>query len=259
MDGTVTIRDLNREFGWQLPDEHASTIAGLVLYEARRIPMVGQVFVFYGFRFEILTAAATRSPGCGWRRRFRDQAGRRSCRGNAGCGDRFRHHGDGEGAAEEARRRSHRSRGVSQDGAARELLHNRDFAFEGYRRADGHYDIEGRMTDRKSYAFPNDFRGEIAADEPLHDMRIRVTIDAEFRILDVVAETAAGPFEICPAITPAFAALKGARIGRGWSALLREKFGGVQGCTHHVELLRTLATVAFQTVYGGPMASTPAG
>jgi len=132
----------------------------------------------------------------------------------------------------------------------RELLHKRDFAFEGYLRADGHYDIEGRMTDRKSYAFPNDFRGEIQADEPLHDMRIRVTIDAEFQIIEVAADTAAGPFEICPAITPAFAALKGARIGRGWSALLKEKFGGVNGCTHHVELLRTLATVAFQTVYG---------
>jgi hypothetical protein len=132
----------------------------------------------------------------------------------------------------------------------RELLHKRDFAFEGYKRADGHYDIEGRMTDRKTYAFPNDFRGEITADEPLHDMRIRVTIDEEFQILDVIAETAAGPFEICPAITPVFASLKGARIGRGWSALLKEKFGGVAGCTHHVELLRTLATVAFQTIYG---------
>jgi len=132
----------------------------------------------------------------------------------------------------------------------REPLHKRDFAFEGYLRSDGHYDIEGRMTDRKSYAFPNDFRGEIQAGEPLHDMRIRVTIDAEFHILDIAAETAAGPFEICPAITPAFAALKGAQIGRGWSRLLREKFGGVHGCTHHVELLRTLATVAFQTVYG---------
>jgi len=132
----------------------------------------------------------------------------------------------------------------------RELLHKRDFAFEGYKRPDGNYDIEGRMTDRKSYAFPNDFRGEIQADEPLHDMRIRVTIDDEFRVLEVVAETAAAPFAVCPAITPVFAALKGARIGRGWSALLKEKFGGVQGCTHHVELLRTLATVAFQTVYG---------
>jgi len=54
MDGTVTIRDLNREFGWRLPDEQASTLAGLVLHEARQIPVVGQVFAFYGFRMEIL-------------------------------------------------------------------------------------------------------------------------------------------------------------------------------------------------------------
>jgi hypothetical protein len=81
-------------------------------------------------------------------------------------------------------------------------------------------------------------------------MRIRVTLDENFQILDIRAETAAAPFAICPAITPAFASLKGARIGRGWSALLKEKFGGIAGCTHHVELLRTLATVAFQTIYG---------
>ncbi len=54
VDGTVTIRDLNREFEWRLPDEEASTLAGLVLHEARRIPEVGQTFTFYGFRFEIL-------------------------------------------------------------------------------------------------------------------------------------------------------------------------------------------------------------
>jgi len=54
VDGIVTLRDLNREFGWRLPDEEASTLAGLVLHEARRIPDPGQVFVFYGFRFEIL-------------------------------------------------------------------------------------------------------------------------------------------------------------------------------------------------------------
>ena len=54
VEGTVTIRDLNRQFEWRLPDEEASTIAGLVLHEARRIPDVGQVFVFHDFRFEIL-------------------------------------------------------------------------------------------------------------------------------------------------------------------------------------------------------------
>lgn len=54
IDGTVTLRDLNRQFEWRLPDDEAATIAGLVLHEARRIPEVGQVFSFYGFRFEIL-------------------------------------------------------------------------------------------------------------------------------------------------------------------------------------------------------------
>ena len=54
VDGTVTIRDLNREFDWLLPDEDASTVAGLVLHEARTIPDVGQEFDFHGFRFRIL-------------------------------------------------------------------------------------------------------------------------------------------------------------------------------------------------------------
>jgi Mg2+/Co2+ transporter CorB len=55
-----TLRDLNREFGWGLPESVATTIAGLVLHEARRIPEVGQVYAFYGFRFEILKREGTR-------------------------------------------------------------------------------------------------------------------------------------------------------------------------------------------------------
>ena len=54
VDGTVTIRDLNREFEWDLPDEEAVTIAGLVLHESRRIPEIGQCFMFHGFRFDIV-------------------------------------------------------------------------------------------------------------------------------------------------------------------------------------------------------------
>ena len=54
VDGSVTLRDLNREYDWGLPDEEASTLAGLVLHEARQIPIAGQVFSFYGLRFEIL-------------------------------------------------------------------------------------------------------------------------------------------------------------------------------------------------------------
>jgi Mg2+/Co2+ transporter CorB len=54
IDGSMTIRDLNRLYDWNLPDEEASTIAGLVVYEAAVIPVPGQRFTFHNFRFEIL-------------------------------------------------------------------------------------------------------------------------------------------------------------------------------------------------------------
>ncbi|SLN32645.1 HlyC/CorC family transporter [Oceanibacterium hippocampi] len=52
--GTTAIRDLNRALDWKLPDDEATTVAGLVIHEAQIIPVVGQIFSFYGFRFEIL-------------------------------------------------------------------------------------------------------------------------------------------------------------------------------------------------------------
>jgi Mg2+/Co2+ transporter CorB len=54
VDGTVPLRDLNRSFDWRLPDEEVTTIAGLVIHEARMIPAQGQAFSFHGFRFEVL-------------------------------------------------------------------------------------------------------------------------------------------------------------------------------------------------------------
>jgi Mg2+/Co2+ transporter CorB len=54
VDGGVPIRDLNRVMEWNLPDEEATTIAGLVIHEARSIPEPGQTFTFHGFRFRIL-------------------------------------------------------------------------------------------------------------------------------------------------------------------------------------------------------------
>jgi Mg2+/Co2+ transporter CorB len=53
IDGTMTIRDLNRALDWYLPDDEANTIAGLVIHEAQMIPEAGQVFTFHKFRFEI--------------------------------------------------------------------------------------------------------------------------------------------------------------------------------------------------------------
>lgn len=60
VDGGTTIRDLNRTNDWNLPDEEANTIAGLVIHEAQMIPTVGLVFSFHGFRFEVMEREGNR-------------------------------------------------------------------------------------------------------------------------------------------------------------------------------------------------------
>ncbi|MEO0402376.1 MAG: HlyC/CorC family transporter [Pseudomonadota bacterium] len=60
VDGAMTIRDLNRATDWNLPDEEANTVAGLVIHEAQTIPTVGQVFSFHGFRFEVRARVGNR-------------------------------------------------------------------------------------------------------------------------------------------------------------------------------------------------------
>jgi Mg2+/Co2+ transporter CorB len=54
VDGVVSIRDLNRAMDWDLPDDHAVTVAGLVIHEAQTIPEAGQTFIFHGHRFQVL-------------------------------------------------------------------------------------------------------------------------------------------------------------------------------------------------------------
>lgn len=60
VEGSVPIRDLNRAMDWNLPDDEATTIAGLVIHEARAIPGAGQVFTFHGFRFEVMRRSRNR-------------------------------------------------------------------------------------------------------------------------------------------------------------------------------------------------------
>lgn len=54
IDGAVPIRDLNRTLDWKLPDDEATTVAGLVIHEAKMIPEPGQTFTFHGYRFQVL-------------------------------------------------------------------------------------------------------------------------------------------------------------------------------------------------------------
>lgn len=127
-------------------------------------------------------------------------------------------------------------------------LHLRNIECHGYRRGDGLFDIEGRVTDSKTYDFPNEFRGEIKAGENLHHMALRLTVDEDLLIHDVEAGFESYPYRICPDIAPAFHVLKGLKIAPGWTRKVRSLLGKTKGCTHLVELLGPIATVAFQTI-----------
>jgi hypothetical protein len=131
----------------------------------------------------------------------------------------------------------------------REHLHTRSITYEGYEREDGMWDIEAHMTDTKTSEFNNDWRGTVKVGEPLHEMRLRVTIDNGFVIRDIEAATENSPFQMCPDIAPNYKALIGINMGPGWRKAIRQKVGGRDGCTHLTELLFPMATVAFQTIW----------
>ncbi len=134
------------------------------------------------------------------------------------------------------------------DAQPREPIHDRHVRCRGYLRADGLWDIEGHLSDTKSYAFANQHRGEVKAGEPVHDMSLRLTIDDDFVIREVEAVTDFAPFRVCPAVTPNFQRLVGVKIAAGFRREIARRLGGVEGCTHLVELLGPMATTAFQTI-----------
>jgi hypothetical protein len=133
--------------------------------------------------------------------------------------------------------------------APREPIHTRTIDCRGFRRQDGLWDIEGHLTDTKTYAFSNQFRGVLPPGEPVHDMWLRITVDDRLVIHAVEAVTEASPYPVCPAITPSFQRLTGLRIYPGFQKQVRDLLGGTQGCTHLVDLLGPLATTAYQTVF----------
>ncbi|RMG32634.1 MAG: DUF2889 domain-containing protein [Gammaproteobacteria bacterium] len=134
--------------------------------------------------------------------------------------------------------------------AERQPLHSRTIHCEGYRRADGLWDIEAHLLDVRDEPMETFGRGEIAPGEPLHEMWMRMTVDDELQVRDLQASIEHAPYPSCPHFPRApLQKLIGQRIAPGWTARVRLVMGGIKGCTHLVELLGPLATTAIQTVY----------
>ena len=132
--------------------------------------------------------------------------------------------------------------------ADRQALHRRLIDMHGYERADGLFDIEAQLTDTKTYAFGNFDRGQIQPGEPLHGMWLRLTVGDDMVIRACEAVSDFTPYDVCPKATPNFAALAGVSVGPGFNRAVKERVGGVLGCTHLREVLAQMATVAYQTI-----------
>lgn len=135
------------------------------------------------------------------------------------------------------------------DELTRDELHFRRIDMRGWSRSDGLYEIEGRVTDRKPHVFtsPNGTK-VVPANEPIHDMGVKLVFDSNMVIRDVSAYTMSAPYADCFAAGKTLQAIKGLRIAGGWSREVRSRLGGAQSCTHLMEILIPMATAAYQSL-----------
>lgn len=131
--------------------------------------------------------------------------------------------------------------------AEREPLHTRTIEITGYIRKDGLWDIEGHLTDIKHYDHETRWRGDMPAGRPVHEMWARLTVDDHLEIQDCEVAFDNHPFPTCLESADTYKTLKGLRIGPGWMRGVRQRAGGIHGCTHVGELLSQIGTTAYQT------------
>jgi Protein of unknown function (DUF2889) len=134
--------------------------------------------------------------------------------------------------------------------SARHFITRRTIICEGYSREDGLLDVEGRLVDVRGFDMPRDWRDEVRAGQPIHDMSVRLSVDDNLLIHAVESVTDASPFPTCTEVTPNMQRLVGLTIGGGFKKRMQQLVGSTEGCTHIMTLLETLLGVAVHAVSG---------
>lgn len=134
--------------------------------------------------------------------------------------------------------------------STRTRLHTRRVSYEGFRRDDGLFDLEGHLTDVKDHDYAL-LTGLRPAGVPVHDMWARVTIGTDFIVRSIDVRTDGMPYEgACDRIEAAYGKLAGASLLHGFRKTLYDAMGGVRGCSHVTELLAHAPTAAIQMFAG---------
>jgi len=127
----------------------------------------------------------------------------------------------------------------------RRLMHRRQIDLQAYARSDGLWDIEAHLRDEKPFAYIDPGRGSQEAGDPVHDLRVRLTVDDNRIIRDVAVEMGSMPFRSCHEVKDSLLPLVGERVGRGWRQVLK-KIPRNATCAHVHEVLVPMATVVHQ-------------
>lgn len=139
----------------------------------------------------------------------------------------------------------------------RRHVHTRSIRVDAYARDDGLWDVEAHLVDTKS----RDLQlasGVRAAGDPVHDVTLTITIDTDLNVRDAHASTASVPYPgFCNAIEPAYGKLIGLNLAHQFRRHVRERLGGVRGCTHLTELADVLPTAAIQAFAGEKVRKPP--
>ena len=134
--------------------------------------------------------------------------------------------------------------------SSRRHVHTRSIRVECFARTDGLWDLEAELVDTKG----GDFQlatGVRKAGDPVHAMRLRVTIDTHLNILEAGADASWVPYPgHCDRIAPDYRKLVGLNLTQDFRRHVRERLGGIHGCTHITELAGVLPTAAIQAFAG---------
>ncbi|MBV8037603.1 DUF2889 domain-containing protein [Roseateles sp.] len=132
----------------------------------------------------------------------------------------------------------------------RRPLHRRAFDVQVFARDDGLFDVEASLTDTKSHDVPLAGAPRKAGD-PIHDMRLYLTVDAALTITAATSETLWMPYPgACDEHGDAYARLVGLNLMKGFRRAVQERLAATRGCTHLTELCQVLPTAVIQALAG---------
>jgi hypothetical protein len=133
----------------------------------------------------------------------------------------------------------------------RQLRHRRRIDVQIYARGNGLWEVDAHITDIRACDTPMVTGLLLPAGQPIHEMLLRLVVDEQLNVVEAGAQTLAMPYPgECDRYGDVYGRLVGLNLMKGFRQAVKERLGGVQGCTHITELTQVLPTAVVQAFAG---------